>query len=156
MIPKLSPQDATQLQALGIVFMLLALVFGGASLHRLEALGSDETAESAPFVSCAHRAVRRGGEIHCEGPGESLRAAEALWMGQPLDPNRAPAEALTWVPGIGPALAKAIVEAREIEGPFASWDDLDQVRGIGPKKLEAMKAWMVLNPPDGTAGHGKP
>jgi competence protein ComEA len=46
---------------------------------------------------------------------------------------------LETLPGIGPATAAAIVEHRERFGPFASVDDLDQVSGIGPAKLDALR-----------------
>jgi competence protein ComEA len=57
----------------------------------------------------------------------------------PVDLNRATEAELDALPGIGPATARAIVEHRETHGPFASVDDLDDVRGIGPAKLEALR-----------------
>lgn len=44
------------------------------------------------------------------------------------------------LPGIGPALAARIVEYRDGHGPFASVDDLTDVPGIGPAKLEALRS----------------
>lgn len=49
--------------------------------------------------------------------------------------NEAGVEALTRLPGIGPALAKRIVAAR----PYATVDDLLRVPGIGPKTLAALR-----------------
>jgi competence protein ComEA len=46
------------------------------------------------------------------------------------------------LPEIGEALAKGIVESREQDGPFASHDDLDRVRGIGPKTLERIRPYL--------------
>ncbi|MGB3509641.1 MAG: DUF655 domain-containing protein [Microcoleaceae cyanobacterium] len=51
--------------------------------------------------------------------------------------NTANAEELVTLPGVGPKLAKRIIEARE-EKPFTSLDDLDNVSGIGPKMLEKL------------------
>lgn len=51
----------------------------------------------------------------------------------PFDLNRAPADTLVFLPGIGPALAARIVAEREAGGPFRDLDDLQRVRGIGPK-----------------------
>lgn len=60
-----------------------------------------------------------------------------------VDVNRA-----TWVEwsqleGIGPALAHRIVEDRERNGPFHSVDDVQRVPGIGPKRIEQLRPWLV-------------
>lgn len=57
----------------------------------------------------------------------------------PVDVNRATAEQLDALPGVGPATATAIVTERERNGPFLTVDDLDRVPGIGPAKLAAMR-----------------
>ncbi len=49
--------------------------------------------------------------------------------------NAARPDELATLPGIGPALARRIVEAR----PFARVDDLLRVRGIGPATLERIR-----------------
>ncbi len=46
-----------------------------------------------------------------------------------VDLNAASATELAGIPGVGPVLAKRIIEAR----PFQSVDDLRAVKGIGPK-----------------------
>ena len=43
------------------------------------------------------------------------------------------------LPGVGPATAAAIIAHREQHGPFSSVDDLADVRGIGPAKVEALR-----------------
>jgi competence ComEA-like helix-hairpin-helix protein len=63
----------------------------------------------------------------------------------PIDVNRATAEELTRLPGIGPALALRIVEARD-DRPFASVDDLRRVRGLGAGKLERLRPLVTANP----------
>ena len=59
--------------------------------------------------------------------------------GAPLNVNTAEAAALEALPGIGPALAAAIVEHRRRAGPFATIDELVDVSGIGPAKLEQIR-----------------
>jgi len=49
-----------------------------------------------------------------------------------LDVDQADVDALDRLPGIGPALARRIVEDRDANGPFGSVDGLQRVRGIGP------------------------
>lgn len=58
--------------------------------------------------------------------------------------NTATAQELTALPGVGAATAAAIVAHREANGPFRSVDGLLDVKGIGPAKLEAMRAQVVL------------
>jgi competence protein ComEA len=57
----------------------------------------------------------------------------------PVDVNRATADELDELPGVGPATAAAIVTERERNGPFVDVDDLERVPGIGPAKLEALR-----------------
>jgi competence protein ComEA len=49
--------------------------------------------------------------------------------------NTADAATLEDLPGIGPAHAKAIIEAR----PFKSLDDLERVKGLGKARIDALK-----------------
>jgi len=61
-----------------------------------------------------------------------------------IDINRANADELDRLPGIGPKTAKAIVEHRTRNGPFASVDDLLAVRGIGPATLAEIRNWVKV------------
>ncbi|HVT13418.1 MAG TPA: helix-hairpin-helix domain-containing protein [Fimbriimonadaceae bacterium] len=63
---------------------------------------------------------------------------------QPVSLNAATAQQLEAIPGIGPATAQKIVEYRQEHGGFASVDDLLAVKGIGPKKLSAMRKYLKL------------
>ena len=53
--------------------------------------------------------------------------------------NSCSAEKLQELPGIGPALAARIIQYRTQNGPFNSVEDLQNVSGIGDKKMEAIK-----------------
>jgi competence protein ComEA len=53
--------------------------------------------------------------------------------------NRASVTELDALPGVGPSTAQAIVDYRSANGPFGSPEDLLNVKGIGPAKLEAMR-----------------
>jgi competence protein ComEA len=60
-----------------------------------------------------------------------------------VDVNRADAAEFAALPGIGEKLAGDIVAWRAAHGPFRRHDDLAQVRGIGRKKLERMKPYLL-------------
>ena len=64
-----------------------------------------------------------------------------------VDINRATAEELDGLPGIGPVLARRIVEFRERHGPFALVEDLLEVPGIGPRILERLRPLVTVGPP---------
>jgi len=53
--------------------------------------------------------------------------------------NSATVEQLDGLDGIGPSLAARIVAWRSAHGGFHSVDDLGEVSGIGPARLEALR-----------------
>ena len=58
--------------------------------------------------------------------------------------NTADAPALKALPGIGDALARAILEERDAHGAFFYPEDLLAARGIGEKRLAALRGWLDL------------
>lgn len=73
----------------------------------------------------------------------------------PLDLNRATAEELETLPGIGASKAAAIVEARDAQGGFASLEDLEAVRGIGPALMAKLRPLVVVGGGGGKAAATK-
>jgi competence ComEA-like helix-hairpin-helix protein len=61
-----------------------------------------------------------------------------------VDLNRATAQELESLPGIGAAKAAAILAERESSGGFESIDDLEAVRGIGPSLVEKLRPHVRL------------
>lgn len=59
--------------------------------------------------------------------------------------NSASHDELLTIPGIGESFAQRILDRREELGRFRSWDDLDSVAGIGPKRLENLKAHATID-----------
>lgn len=81
------------------------------------------------------------------GSDAGVRTGGADLADGPLNVNTAGAIALEELPGIGPALAAAIVDHRQRHGPFASVDELAEVSGIGPAKLEQIRPLATVNGP---------
>lgn len=73
-----------------------------------------------------------GGSRSAGGGGAATRSG-------PLNLNSATTEQLESLPGVGPAIAGAIVEHRERIGGFTSVDGLLAVSGIGPSKLDLIR-----------------
>ena len=64
-----------------------------------------------------------------------------------LNVNRASQAELELLPGIGPALAKRIIDHREKNGAFKSVDDLDKVKGIGPAMIKKLAPLVRFDEP---------
>ncbi|WP_292990018.1 ComEA family DNA-binding protein [Mycobacterium sp.] len=72
-------------------------------------------------------------------PGPTSSAASPAKGGQVVNLNTATAEQLDTLPGVGPVMAKAIVAWRQAHGKFTSVDQLGEVDGIGPGRLEKLR-----------------
>ena len=74
-----------------------------------------------------------------------------------VEVNTASKQLLTYVSGLGPQLAKGIVEYRNEHGPFQSREGLKQVSRLGPKAFEQAAGFLRIrdgeNPLDRSAVH---
>ncbi|HCH65661.1 MAG: hypothetical protein CL927_20830 [Deltaproteobacteria bacterium] len=95
------------------------------------------------------RIVAPGTAIAVADGVATLQAMEdPLVIGLPLDLNTATAAALVALPGVGASRAEAIVDERRLHGPFSTIDDLERVHGIGPKTVEQLRAFVMVQTPD--------
>ena len=63
---------------------------------------------------------------------------------RPLDLNHATTDEISRLPGVGPSLARRIVEERDRRGRFESSDSLRGILGMGPKKLAALREHVTV------------
>jgi competence protein ComEA len=135
---------------------------GQAGAQSIEAAGTGGTAgagTSGPGMTEPAAGVSGSEESGAGGGGQTkIEKAGAVVAGSEdsgasagasdgrVDINRASAEELDKLPGIGMAKAQTIIDDREKNGPFRSADDLLRVKGIGPKLLEKMKPSIVAIP----------
>ncbi len=93
----------------------------------------------SPRQSVRGREDLDGKVLGAEGAAsEPVGGWPGLLLGNLLDLNRATQTDLEALPGVGPATAAAIAEARAARGGFRSPTDLLAVSGIGPITLERL------------------
>jgi competence protein ComEA len=77
---------------------------------------------------------------------ENPDAIEAVHSNPPgkINLNTATAEELESLPSIGPVMAKRIIEYRNIHGSFYNIEEIKEVKGIGEKTYEKIKALITV------------
>ena len=77
---------------------------------------------------------------------------EQIRLDNRINPNNATIASLTRLPGIGTAKAEAIIVYRRDLGqkngdnkPFQDLDDLQKVKGIGPKTVQSISEWLKFD-----------
>ena len=119
-----------------------------ADLDSVQGIGPAALAAIAPHVTLPPAPAslsRAGARASTARTGETASRRTEAGRG-PVDVNRATAEELDGVPGIGPALAARIVASRARDGRFRTVDDLARVPGIGARSLERIRPHVAATP----------
>jgi competence ComEA-like helix-hairpin-helix protein len=155
----------TRRQILVLLVLLAIAGFGLAVGHwrraRPDAVDYLEQLDRAPAPSSNLTAPRPGEEPssspssdpeprpkrRMKDPRESERppGAPADAPADAIDLNRATTVELTRLPGIGPALARRIVDVRDADGPFARVEELEHIRGMSARKVEKLRAFVTIS-----------
>ena len=96
------------------------------------------TLAMAVFISQGFTAERDAGSQQAD-------QADSAVVIDKIDINQADSTELTSLPGIGTSTAEKITAYRDAHGPFKSVDELLNVKGIGPDKLEKIKPLVTLS-----------
>jgi competence protein ComEA len=125
----------------------------GAALLGLGALAIRNWPSSASSLSCDASDVRwldAGGVwiARCapELPRDVVPPGAARLIGTRFDLNTATEQELAEIPGIGAALAHALVAGRTARNGFRSWEEVDGVPGVGPAKLKLLQDVAEIRP----------
>jgi len=113
----------------------------GTGLASTTPRGAAEAPEGGGGMERMKRLVMVGllcGAIVGLGRGAVAAGAAPATGGTRIDVNTASPEELEQLPGVGPALARAIVEHRT-QAPFKRPEDLRDVKGIGYRLYEHLK-----------------
>ena len=73
-----------------------------------------------------------------------MSGSRMVTLGIPLNINQAAAEDLEALPGVGPELARRLVEHRRKHGPFRTAADLTDVPGVGLRLLNGLAPFITF------------
>jgi competence protein ComEA len=111
-------------------------------IDALRAAGNGVTGSDLSDLNLA-RVVKDGEQIYVNPTVRTVngkRIIKKVIPRGPININRASAKEFDGLAGIGPVIAKRIVEYRRVNGPFMTIEDLQKVSGIGSAKFEEFKS----------------
>lgn len=111
-------------------------------IDALRAAGNSVTDSDLSDLNLA-RVVKDGEQIYVNPTVRTIngnRIIKKVVPRGPININRASAKEFDGLAGIGPVIAKRIVEYRRVNGPFMAIEDLQKVSGIGSAKFEEFKS----------------
>jgi competence protein ComEA len=121
-----------------------ALAVAALGLLGLGVLARGRWPDSTPALGCEPGAVRVVQGVAVCGEGAMPSAPQRLVLGQRLDLNAVSEVELAKVPGVGASLARRLIQARDTQGRFASWEQVAEVPGVGAARLETLQATTEL------------
>jgi competence protein ComEA len=122
---------------------MITLPPGSRVQDAIDAAGGTTESANLEAVNLA-QILHDGDQVHVPEQGaETVLATPS--GGAIVHINSATLEELEMLPGVGPAMAQAIIDYREANGPFADLAALDEVSGIGPGVLEDLEGLIAFD-----------
>ncbi|MCK4519089.1 MAG: helix-hairpin-helix domain-containing protein [Candidatus Omnitrophica bacterium] len=119
--------NLTKEEKLITIFIILALILGMGVLHFKKSIKS-------PDVIVNQQNFRQGAGL----------IEEEVKKSKQVNINSADVDELSSLPGVGKVIAARIVAYRLERGDFIREEDIKKVKGIGRKKFEKMKEYILL------------
>ncbi len=116
----------------------LVVVEAGSRVADAVAAAGGLTADASPSAVNLATPLRDGMQIVVRAVGGAAKSAAEGESGV-VSMSSASVEELAALPGVGPVLARRIIDHREARGPFETIEDLLSVSGIGEAKLAAIR-----------------
>ena len=110
-------------------------------IDAIKAAGNSAPGADLSTINLA-RVLSDGEQIYVDATvvnSAGVRVSKNVRRG-PININRASASQLDSLDGIGPVIAKRIIEYRKVNGPFLTVEDLQKVSGIGVAKFSTIKS----------------
>lgn len=110
-------------------------------IDAIKAAGDSAPGADLSTINLA-RVLSDGEQIYVDATvrnSSGARVSKVVRSG-PININRATASQLDSLDGIGPVIARRILEYRKANGPFATIEDLQKVSGIGVAKFATIKS----------------
>ena len=123
------------LKMVGFSVIIILIVSAGKCSPVYSDEVSTEAVQKMPVTG--NVAKEKGKEIN----SDSDEKAEEV---KKIDINNADIEELKILPGVGPVIAKRIIEYRKIHGRFNTIEEIMKVKGIGKKKFKEMKDMITV------------
>ncbi len=136
-----------------VLFLVLTFVAGwGIKLYRNSTSGGHRFDYAAADSEFSARSQMMASGLGRSAGGDSsaaLRRPPAapirkIAPGKKVNINTATTTELIRLPGVGEATAGRIIQYRDEHGPFSSVDELQNVKGIGRKKLERLAPYCTI------------